>query len=317
MITIQLFFIPAVKNIKESLGDSAISEDQIRKICSSLLENTRGQYSSNPLPPVVIAIGEASSTRNTATDNMEVNNKNGTENVGMSLLQQALKRKRPECDYSDIYKKMNFPAPSSMTVSSLYMPHIATTPTPCFKPTLELLPPPPGRNRLITKDSQFILDFRAARVLGITDISERLSSRHPEILRYPVDSQDSSWLFQQKLVPPLYRNGKHQLLLLTEVQKLTELKEYKNNPYGLSTDLQGFKVPEIMFLKIIKFQNESCNTTANGFKSSIKGPLKLPTPIGCPSKPKSTLSSSHATLSALLASSSSSSNDNFPENYSI
>lgn len=303
-----------MKNIKESLGDSAISDDHISKICSSLLENTRVQYSSNPSPPAGTVLRGPSNTRSTATDNTEDKNKKGPK---MSLLQQALKRKRPECDYSDIYKKMNLSAPSCMTVSSLYMPNKATNQTAWPKPTPELLPPPPVRNRLITEDSQFILDFRAARVLGITDISERLSSRHPEILRYPVDSQDSSWLFQQKLIPPLYLNSKHQLLLLTEVQKLTELMEYKNNPYGLSTDLQGFKVSEIMFLKIIKYQNEIGNTTSSGFKSSVKVPLEITTPIGCPSNPKSTLSSSHATLSALLASSSSSSTDNFPENYSI
>lgn len=107
---------------------------------------------------------------------------------------------------------------------------------------------------------------------------ERILAKHPELTNYQPDFQDREWLVSQKIIPS--RNTPATLLLHEELLKLAEGRpEYRNSvKVG---DLQTLRLPEFMLKKI----------------NSGNGDLTKAQTL----KPKSSLSSSHATLSALLA----------------
>ncbi|XP_053687167.1 deoxynucleotidyltransferase terminal-interacting protein 1 [Sabethes cyaneus] len=306
-----LFFIPAIKNIKENLGENAISEETLKTTYCSLLEGSKAQYVGQISSPAENSLSRAN------TPGMELSDSDSsTDNVvpsgTTSLLQQALKRKLPEPNQPDTFKRQYFlqgslypqtqypilqslgNVPASLTYQHINRPAISNSTV--FTTT-------------ISPETLFILDFKAGRALGVADFRDRLVNKHPEILRYCPDNQDREWLLQQKQISPLNRNGRFYLLVLDEVKKLAERNtEYSNNPYLKLSDLQGFKLTEFIYAKVQKLIKES------GEQCALKAPPVISTVATIPSassgsscssqqKPRvSSLSSSHATLTALLAS---------------
>lgn len=95
----QLYFVPAMKNLKENLGENAISDDIICSICLSLIENSKSQYLCNISSADTLSSSEAPSSLSTATTpKMELSESESSDNSQNvftgSILQQALKRKR-------------------------------------------------------------------------------------------------------------------------------------------------------------------------------------------------------------------------------
>lgn len=151
----------------------------------------------------------------------------------------------------------------------------------------------------INQDTLFILDLKASRALGLAENKERLSIKHPELIRYVMDNQDKEWLIQQKMISPLSRNGKFAVLVLGEVQRLAETNlEYKHNSNIKFSDLQGFKLTDFIIKKMQRYFTEVNFKNHGNLETTEYSEDKL---IGT-NKPRSTLSSTHATLSALLSS---------------
>jgi snurportin-1 len=262
-----------------------------------------------------------------------------SSNEHTSILHQALKRKRQGVEETAKREKLNLASVSSIlqakllptaSVSQMQTPPV--TPLPMF--TKHVV----WATSNVTENSLFILDFKASRSLGISDLRERLSNKHPELIRYPVDEHDRDWLLQQKLISPLNKNGKYLLLVLAEVEQLAE-RDYKNSPYVKVSDLQGFKIPEFTYKKMQQYFNnlnersrelmtQAKNLQNNSILSEFlfaatssaaptvtqSAPVLLQTSeqststgetstVMVRSTPqiKSSLSSSHATLSALLS----------------
>ncbi|XP_063701780.1 uncharacterized protein LOC134831880 [Culicoides brevitarsis] len=95
---VQLYFVPAMKNLKENLGENAISDEIICSICLSLIENSKAQYLSN-LSSADTQISEAASLSTATTPKMELSESDSSDNSSHnnfmgSILHQALKRKR-------------------------------------------------------------------------------------------------------------------------------------------------------------------------------------------------------------------------------
>ncbi|XP_053665358.1 deoxynucleotidyltransferase terminal-interacting protein 1 [Anopheles marshallii] len=299
----QTYFVPAIRNIKENLGDGAISDEALKSVFCSLLENTKAQYASQLSSPAGNSLSRANTPGMELSDSDSSTDNAPATGTATSLLHQALKRKLPEPNQPDLFKRQYFlhgpifphaqyqSLTPSQTISgsgsNLVAGAVASRTTPVSFPTT-----------VITPESLFILDFKAARALGISDFRDRLANKHPEVLRYCPDTQDRDWLLQQKQVTPLNKNGRFFLLALDDVKKLIERNAFEHAAPGRSGDLHGFKVTEMIYAKIQKLLKELTERqrATDGFESP-----KVPVAVAARPPRISSLSSSHATLTALLS----------------
>ncbi|XP_053675235.1 uncharacterized protein LOC128725508 [Anopheles nili] len=300
----QTYFVPAIRNIKENLGEGAISEEALKSVFCSLLENTKAQYGSQLSSPAGNSLSRANTPGMELSDSDSSTDNAPATGAATSLLHQALKRKLPEPNQPDLFKRQYFlhgpiyphvqyqslqPTQASSSVSAVGNAAFSATTS---RPSSLAIP-----TTVITPESLFILDFKAARALGVADFRDRLANKHPEVLRYCPDNQDREWLLQQKQVTPLNKTGRFFLLALDDVKKLIERNAFEHAPAaGRSGELHGFKVTEIIYAKIQKLLKELTDRqrVSDGFESP-----KVP---AAQSRPRfSSLSSSHATLTALLS----------------
>ncbi|XP_058835551.1 deoxynucleotidyltransferase terminal-interacting protein 1 [Topomyia yanbarensis] len=308
-----LFFVPAIKNIKENLGENAISEETLKTIYCSLLEASKAQYVRQISSPAETSLSRANTPGMELSDS-DSSTDNTVPSGTTSLLQQALKRKLPEPNQPDTFKRQYFLQGSvySQNQHSILqsLGNVQGSLPYQIRPSVLN---PTVYTTTISPETLFILDFKAGRALGVADFRDRLANKHPEILRYCPDNQDREWLLQQKQISPLNRNGRFFLLVLDEVKKLAERNaEYSNNPYLKLTDLQGFKLTESVYAKVQKLIKDSAESTIKPIAQVSTPPA--PIPIIIPPRPRvSSLSSSHATLTALLASPQSSAGSTMPE----
>ncbi|XP_052897199.1 deoxynucleotidyltransferase terminal-interacting protein 1 [Anopheles moucheti] len=299
----QTYFVPAIRNIKENLGEGAISDEALKSVFCSLLENTKAQYACQLSSPAGNSLSRANTPGMELSDSDSSTDNAPATGAATSLLHQALKRKLPEPNQPDLFKRQYFlhgpifphaqyqslttSQTNSGSGSNLAVGTVASRTTSVSFPTT-----------VITPESLFILDFKAARVLGISDFRDRLANKHPEVLRYCPDTQDRDWLLQQKQVTPLNKNGRFFLLALDDVKKLIERNAFEHATAGRSGDLHGFKVTEMIYAKIQKLLKELTERqrATDGFESP-----KVPAAVAARPPRISSLSSSHATLTALLS----------------
>uniref|UniRef100_A0A182WBL1 DNTTIP1_dimer domain-containing protein n=1 Tax=Anopheles minimus TaxID=112268 RepID=A0A182WBL1_9DIPT len=300
----QTYFVPAIRNIKENLGEGAISDEALKSVFCSLLENTKAQYATQLSSPAGNSLSRANTPGMELSDSDSSTDNAPATGAATSLLHQALKRKLPEPNQPDLFKRQYFlhgpifphAQYQSLTTSQTNSgtgSHVVTGVSVTSRTTLVSFP-----TTVITPESLFILDFKAARVLGISDFRDRLANKHPEVLRYCPDTQDREWLLQQKQVTPLNKNGRFFLLALDDVKKLIERNAFEHAASGRVGELQGFKVTEMIYVKIQKLLKELTERqrATDGFESPK-------VPGGATTRPPriSSLSSSHATLTALLS----------------
>lgn len=167
----------------------------------------------------------------------------------------------------------------------------------------------------LNTDTLFVLDFKANRAFGFSPElhKERLASKHPELIRYLPDGHDKDWMIQQKILSPANKNVRFLMLVFDEVVKVSQTEEYRNKPQIKLSDLEGFKVPDFILQKMKIFftelslrsqsflVNSQFLTNVSNASISTTNTVQVVNQI---TRPKTSLSSSHATLSALLSSSS-------------
>ncbi|XP_073839282.1 uncharacterized protein [Musca autumnalis] len=276
---IETYFKPAFNNIKENLGQGAINEDALQKMCCALLENSKTQYkttfryksqSSTTIP--------ISSTLSTVS--------NGQEN---NTIRMALKRPAPTkpttATVIEIQKRF-FPDnmlirtanPSQPQNSTQILPVVGTLiqsqstafvqqspqmqqPQPLQQ--LQKIPPnivgPQPRRQIfwntahISTTTKFVLDVQANQAFGFgTEGKERrLASKHPELIRYLPDNEDRDWLVTQQIIPQPNRNSRFLFLIYDEVCRLYQTHEvYKNKTSIDLSVMMTFTVPDFMIQKM-------------------------------------------------------------------
>uniref|UniRef100_A0A182IKP5 DNTTIP1_dimer domain-containing protein n=1 Tax=Anopheles atroparvus TaxID=41427 RepID=A0A182IKP5_ANOAO len=307
----QTYFVPAIRNIKENLGEGAISEEALKSVFCSLLENTKAQYGSQLSSPAGNSLSRANTPGMELSDSDSSTDNTPATGVATSLLHQALKRKLPEPNQPDLFKRQYFlhgPIYPHVQFQGLPSQSVgsasgggSSSASPTTRVPLLTVP-----ITTITPESLFILDFKVARVLGAPDFRERLANKHPEVLRYCPDAQDRDWLLQQKQVTPLNKNGRFFLLAVDDIKKLIERNAFEQPSSASSTkslESQGFKVTELIYAKIQKILKELTDRqrSTDAFESP-KAPAGPGSSSALPLRQRiSSLSSSHATLTALLS----------------
>ncbi|XP_037045884.1 deoxynucleotidyltransferase terminal-interacting protein 1 [Bradysia coprophila] len=293
---IDTFFKPALKNVKENLGENSVSVDCLQKMSCSLLENAKIQYYSQSLAQTSIKI---------KSENVDI----GGQSIQHQLLSmkpsEPVKRKLPEVHHQQRDNQENI-AEKKVAV----------------QPSMQLKPV--GRTKQVywnvstlNTETIFVLDFKANRAFGFAPElhKDRLASKHPELIRYLPDNQDKDWMIQQKILSPANKNIRFLMLVYDEVIKISQSEEYRNKPQVKINDLEGFKVPDFILQKMKIFFTElslrsqsflvnsqfvtNVTSTSTGNTTQHQGINQIARP-----RTSSSLSSSHATLSALLSSSS-------------
>lgn len=171
----------------------------------------------------------------------------------------------------------------------------------------------------LNTETMFVLDFKANRAFGFAPElhKERLASKHPELIRYLPDNNDKDWMIQQKILSPANKNIRFLMLVYDEVMKISQSEEYRNKPQVKINELEGFKVPDFILQKMKIFftelslrsqsflvNSQFLTNVSSTSSTSSSGNVTLHQSINQIVRPKTSLSSSHATLSALLSSSS-------------
>lgn len=267
----------------------------------TLLENSKLQYSRSPQSQVVIKTENPSHGYNIYHQSQE---------QMVTVKTEPLKRKE-------------HPSTGNDTDHQHHHPHNLHDQQPIKRLQTNIQLKCVGRTKPIiwnvsylNTDTLFSLDFKANRLFGFSESGkERLASKHSELIRYLPDANDREWMFQQKLITQNYKNGRFLLLVHEELMKLSHTDEYRTRNVR-PNDLEGFKLPEFIINKMKIFFTElshrsQLSTLANLKSTTIGGQtISLPSTTSTITltslsniKPRSSLSSSHATLSALLSNS--------------
>lgn len=152
----------------------------------------------------------------------------------------------------------------------------------------------------VNQDTLFVLDSQANKLFNVT---EDVTAKHPELIRYSTDNQeDLNWLANESIIPGAWQRhcSSVQLLVRDEVVQLKRKEQPGWNAGG--GGLVGFKVPEFMIKRMHKYftelsiKNESIRRNSGYFDTISTGGTKKEDVFS-----RSNLSTSHATLSALLA----------------
>lgn len=114
-------------------------------------------------------------------------------------------------------------------------------------------------------------------------------------------------MIKQRLLSPAYKHVRFLMLVYDEVIKISQTEEYRHKSPAKINALTGFKVPDFILQKMkIFFQELSLRSQSFLVNSQLMtNASSTSTAQHQFARPKSYLSSSHATLSALLSSSSS------------
>lgn len=217
-----------------------------------------------------------------------------------NLLQEPVKRKLPDVHQQQRDNQDNIAEKKFAVQSSIQLKPVGRTKQVYWNVSN------------LTTDTLFVLDFKANRAFGFAPElhKERLASKHPELIRYLPDNYDKDWLIQQKILSPAHKSVRFLMLVYDEVLKVSQSDEYRNKPQIKINDLEGFKVPDFILQKMKIFFTELSlrsqsflvnsqfltNVTTTSMPSSTMQVVNQIT------RPKTSLSSSHATLSALLSS---------------
>ncbi|XP_059483769.1 deoxynucleotidyltransferase terminal-interacting protein 1 [Neocloeon triangulifer] len=160
---IQKFFEPAVENLKNNFGPQCVSEENVKKVCRSILEDAKQMYL--PAQQTTVSTGAPG-----YSDSENSQNRVKSENED---IQSASKKKVRSAPVPRIPKADNIRREA-----------------PKWDP------------ERINKETLFVMGSRANKAMGFGPTRGRLYIKHPELFRYSGDQEDKEWLVRHSLMPP-------------------------------------------------------------------------------------------------------------------
>ncbi|XP_075218145.1 deoxynucleotidyltransferase terminal-interacting protein 1 [Lycorma delicatula] len=238
---LERFFKPAVENIRGNLGAGSVTEEHIREVCRTVLDEAKLIYSATSL-------SRGSSPFSDSETGSLIDCRFGRNNPNSPLF-----RKRKESDTDS-------EASHSLRRKKVYKDR--------WDPTR------------ISKDTLFILGQRATKVLGLGHMRGRLFLKHPELFKYSGDQEDWDWLSNQKVNIIPFSQGNPYIMLFEDIKELAQSEEYRCSPNLVITELKGFEVPEFMLKKIRLYMEQvrsksGVNLTEVSDSSDVPGNLSL------------------------------------------
>jgi len=295
---LQTYFRPAIRNIKENLDNSVLTDDFYFNISCDLLENAKYQYAT-----------QAKYFKEIFEDDPSKNESDGASKP------KTLKRKNLSSSDDD----------SSSSQSST--PHHSTPKKPAMAKEIKLqsivhnYDKRPFSINDITEDTLFVLDYKVNRALGLVDsCNEHFYRQHPDLMRYQTDNNDKEWLIKKRILSPAHKRFRILLMLRDDVYRIAKENQYKSRGKLNLNELVGFKISEFMLHKMratfralqTKRQKEESKLKTASYVTQRKSSSELED--NCKNNQtvptyekkeqnvkKSSLSSTHATLTALLS----------------
>lgn len=207
-------FKPAIRNLKQNLGEENVSSTVLDDVCISALETAKDIY----LPK---------------SDQKRL--------IRGKCPNQVLKRSFSGTSNSPVTKKsMVIKSGLGRPNTDLILVNKAGRPVRREGPKWE-----PDR---LSTDTLFILGSRANKALGFGQTRGRLYIKHPELFKYSGDQTDKEWLAKANLMATT--GGKAYLMVLRDILDLAESPEYSSHPKQQPGELVGFTVPEWMIEKM-------------------------------------------------------------------
>ncbi|XP_050532622.1 deoxynucleotidyltransferase terminal-interacting protein 1 isoform X2 [Daktulosphaira vitifoliae] len=209
------YFGVAIDNVKNNLGSNCMTEDHVREVCRTMLDEAKLMYSNPPLS------GSNSPFNTSQTTDMLIESRFAKQH---SKNRSPLKRKEPIPELDDNLSPVIDQQSSQTSLTKHQRFQSAWDPSKIHSQTL------------------FVLATRANKR------GSRLCNKHPELFQYTIDQEDREWLMKQKLfvLPPPSPSNSTSILLLEDVQLLLSSVNYKNNPH----ELKGFELPEFILNKV-------------------------------------------------------------------
>ncbi|XP_025409953.1 deoxynucleotidyltransferase terminal-interacting protein 1 [Sipha flava] len=209
------YFGLAIDNVKTNLGSNCVTEDHVREVCRTMLDEAKLMYSNPPL-------SGSNSPFNTAqtTDTLIESRFAKQHSKNRSLL----KRKEPPASEAENNLSPSVEQTSQPPLVKFQRFQSAWDPTKIHSQTL------------------FVLATRANKRGG------RMCNKHPELFQYTIDLEDREWLMKQKMfvLPSPSTANSTSILLLDDVQLILSSVNYKNSPH----ELKGFELPEFILNKV-------------------------------------------------------------------
>ncbi|XP_050428548.1 deoxynucleotidyltransferase terminal-interacting protein 1 isoform X2 [Adelges cooleyi] len=207
------YFGMAIDNVKNNLGSNSMTEDHVREVCRTMLDEAKLMYSNPPLS------GSNSPFNTAQTTDMLIESRFAKPH---SDDRSPLKRKEQELEdnLSPTLEQKSTQPP----LAKYQRFHSAWDPSKIHSQTL------------------FVLATRTIKKGG------RVCNKHPELFQYTIDLEDRDWLIKQKLfnLPPPSPSNSVSLLLLEDVQYLL------NNGNHKGFELPEFMLNKVRSTMILK-----------------------------------------------------------------
>ncbi|CAD7003445.1 uncharacterized protein LOC101456097 [Ceratitis capitata] len=246
----ETYFKPALKNIKENLGQNIVSEEVLQKMTCALLENAKAPYILQNF-----GYGEANSlrfaVRRPLAKPVELSEL-PTKKLRTSSAQQHVQAIAPSTAISITECSSNM---------NTFVNSTATAQLPLQRQIQTVAAATPIRRQIfwntahISTTTKFVLDVQANQAFGFgTDGKERLTGKHPELIRYLPDNEDREWLCSQNLLPVQNRDSRILFLIYDEVCRLKQTHEIYRAKTNIDLNIMNsFTLPEYMVQKIKQF----------------------------------------------------------------
>ncbi|CAL8115630.1 unnamed protein product [Orchesella dallaii] len=271
---IDVFFKPGIENIRNNLGPDSVTDDHIKGMCRTILEEAKVMYPvfANSNPSQNCNNRSAIDTNDADYQNSHSQNQIKQEDVKPPITSPSVStgvKRESDTDseassLSNASKKMKKSgnksssgnnSSSSGSTNSTTNGSSSSSNSNSQKPKK---PSGPSRKHVaqwdiakLTTDTLFIMGAKANKALGFAQTRGRLYVKHPGLFKYASDSDDKEWLSKNKLMPAT--GGRAYIMLLEDIEKLA--RDNKLNVTINYEDIKGFRVPDFILDKMKAYIN--------------------------------------------------------------
>ncbi|XP_065342039.1 deoxynucleotidyltransferase terminal-interacting protein 1 isoform X1 [Cloeon dipterum] len=261
---IDKFFEPALANLTANLGNQAVSDEHVKRVCRAILEEAKQMYMPNKT--------ESNGRQNANFE--KARNSQNASNFGDNKDYET----QPEASKTICKKKVKSGA------QRLAKPDNIRREAPKWDP--ERI----NKESLFVMGSRFVIYLlirsqfpqilsRANKAMGFGPTRGRLYIKHPELFRYSGDQEDKDWLIRHSLMPPT--GQKAYIMIVSDITELAQSDDYRESQTLMLHELKGFEAPDFMLQKIKNFMQHMRTDLPGGhrrYKRSIAGPSEPPEP---------------------------------------
>jgi deoxynucleotidyltransferase terminal-interacting protein 1 len=236
------YFAPAIKNIKDNLGEENVSGRLLEEICISSIDHAKAMY--------------AVKSEINCSDEKPKKKVIKRKPVAMEQELNGVAASGMNGGGGGSAKKKSCPKPARLNTDLIL---IAKTGKPVRREG------PKWETARFTTDTLFILGSKANKALGFGQTRGRLYMKHPELFKYSGDQEDKEWLAKNQLMSTT--GGKAYLMVLEDILELANSPDYASHPRQMPNELVGFTVRPFSDVETLHNIRATCRRQASQISS--------------------------------------------------